>query len=94
MMNFYLICYDIVEDRRRNKVSHLLEGYGIRVQKSVFESVLTRPQFKKLERKLNKLIDLQCDQIRFYRFCKHCRTQVIIVGTQPDFAVDDATVIV
>ena len=34
---FYLICYDVVNDRRRNRVSRLLEGYGLRVQKSVFE---------------------------------------------------------
>ena len=37
---FYLVCYDIVSDRRRNKVSKLLEAYGLRVQKSVFECVL------------------------------------------------------
>jgi CRISPR-associated protein Cas2 len=39
-MTFYLICYDIVKDSRRTKVAHLLEGYGLRVQKSVFEVVL------------------------------------------------------
>lgn len=33
---FYLICYDIVLDKRRNKVAQMLEGYGLRVQKSVF----------------------------------------------------------
>ena len=37
---FYLVCYDIVSDYRRNKVSQLLEGYGIRVQRSVFECLL------------------------------------------------------
>ncbi|MEM9506016.1 MAG: CRISPR-associated endonuclease Cas2, partial [Cyanobacteria bacterium P01_E01_bin.43] len=28
---FYLVCYDIVLTRRRNRVAHLLEGYGMRV---------------------------------------------------------------
>jgi CRISPR-associated endonuclease Cas2 len=41
---FYLVCYDVVLDRRRNKVAHILEGYGLRVQKSVFECVLTPDQ--------------------------------------------------
>ncbi|EDZ93492.1 MAG: CRISPR-associated endonuclease Cas2 [Limnospira sp. PMC 1291.21] len=91
-MTFYLICYDIVEDRRRTKVSSLLEAYGIRVQKSVFEAVLTPPQFKKLEQRLKKLINSDCDQLRFYPLLAKCRTQVIILGIQPNFAVDDAAI--
>jgi len=34
--------YDIPSDKRRKKVSDLLEGYGQRVQYSVFECVLTQ----------------------------------------------------
>ena len=47
---FYLICYDVVNDRR-NRVSRLLEGYGLRVQKSVFECVLTPDQYGLLQRR-------------------------------------------
>ena len=35
-MNFYVIAYDIPNDRRRQKIADLLEGYGKRVQYSVF----------------------------------------------------------
>lgn len=91
---FYLICYDIVEDRRRTKVSALLEAYGVRVQKSVFELVLTSKQLKKLQLRLGKMIDFDCDQLRFYPLSPKCRDRVIIVGVQPIFAVDDTAVIV
>lgn len=38
-MLFYVVVYDISSDKQRKKVSDLLEGYGLRVQYSVFECV-------------------------------------------------------
>ncbi|HHP7244558.1 MAG TPA: CRISPR-associated endonuclease Cas2, partial [Elainellaceae cyanobacterium] len=35
-----LVVYDIANNRRRQKLSKLLEGYGRRVQESVFECFL------------------------------------------------------
>ncbi|TVU54220.1 MAG: CRISPR-associated endonuclease Cas2 [Arthrospira sp. PLM2.Bin9] len=93
-MTFYLICYDIVEDSRRTKVSRLLTAYGVRVQKSVFELVLSPVQLQKLELRLGNIIDSNCDQLRFYPLSPQCRAKVVIVGIRPNFAVDDATVIV
>ena len=52
---FYLVCYDIVSDTRRNKVSKLLESYGLRVQKSVFECVLDEQQYKSISKLLMQL---------------------------------------
>ena len=37
----YLITYDIEDDKRRKKISDLLEGYGVRVNYSVFEFYLS-----------------------------------------------------
>ena len=34
---FYVVSYDISDDRLRNKVSKALAALGMRVQKSVFE---------------------------------------------------------
>ncbi|MCW6038249.1 CRISPR-associated endonuclease Cas2 [Spirulina subsalsa FACHB-351] len=93
-MMVYLICYDIVEDRRRTKVSNLLEAYGLRVQKSVFEAVLNSNQYQKLKGQLEGLIDLERDQLRFYPLSEHCRAKVAILGVQPDFAIDDDVLIV
>ena len=35
-MFLYVISYDIPDDKRRKKIADLLEGYGQRVQYSVF----------------------------------------------------------
>ncbi|NEO26788.1 MAG: CRISPR-associated endonuclease Cas2 [Kamptonema sp. SIO4C4] len=90
----YLICYDIVEDYRRTRVARLLEAYGLRVQKSVFEAVLNPNQYQKLKGQLQGLIDGDCDQLRFYPLSDHCRAKVAILGMQPNFAVDDEVLIV
>ena len=91
---FYLICYDIVNDSRRNKVSRLLEAYGLRVQKSVFECVLDDKQYENLSKRLLKLLNKHSDQIRFYPLSAHCRCKVVVLGIQPEFAVDDTAFIV
>ena len=91
---FYLVCYDIVNDRRRTKVSNFLQGYGLRVQKLVFECVLSPDQYKTVQKRLHKLVKEQEDQIRFYPMSPRHRQLVKIVGIQPDFQVDDVAFIV
>lgn len=90
---FYLICYDIVLDRRRNKVARLLEGYGMRVQKSVFECVLTPDQRNLLERQLNRYIKPDEDQVRFYPLSPRYRQKVLVLGLQPQREIDDVAFI-
>ncbi|MGY2838709.1 CRISPR-associated endonuclease Cas2 [Thermostichus sp. MS-CIW-41] len=47
-MQLYVITYDIPDNKRRKKVSDLLEGYGRRVQYSVFECRLEQHQYQDL----------------------------------------------
>ena len=89
---FYLVCYDVVLDQRRTKVAHILEGYGLRVQKSVFECVLTPDQREMLNRKLAKYIDEVEDQVRFYPMSPRYRK--LVTGMQPEHEVDDVAFIV
>ena len=91
---FYLVCYDIVSDTRRNKVSKLLESYGLRVQKSVFECVLDEEQYKKISKYLMRLVNKAEDQVRFYPMSAHTRCKIAVVGTQAEFSIDDAAFIV
>jgi CRISPR-associated protein Cas2 len=82
-MLFYLITYDIPCDRRRKKVSDLLEGYGERVQYSVFECVLTKVKYEELRQRLRKKYKEGEDSIRFYPLSQHTLTQVEIWGEPP-----------
>ncbi len=76
----YLICFDIVDDRIRNKVGKVLEGYGDRVQKSVFECVLSKAQLRKIRDKISSLIHEDEDSVHFYRLCNRCIDEFECLG--------------
>lgn len=61
-----LVIYDIVDNKRRLKVSKHLASYGNRVQKSAFEARLTGKKYKKLLEGLEKLMD-PTDNVRIYK---------------------------
>lgn len=70
-MNF-VITYDIPNDKRRKKVSDLLEGYGYRVNFSVFEIIVNQTKLNKIKKELTKETNKKEDSIRFYHLCKNC----------------------
>jgi CRISPR-associated protein Cas2 len=82
-MLFYVIVYDIPDDKRRKKISDLLEGYGQRVQYSVFECILTKIQYKELHQRLKKKVKLSEDSVRFYPLSSHTLNQIEVWGEPP-----------
>ncbi|GAA6614989.1 MULTISPECIES: CRISPR-associated endonuclease Cas2 [Nostocales] len=79
----YVVAYDIPCDKRRKKVSDLLEGYGKRVQYSVFECQLPPSKYKELCQRLKKKVKLAEDSVRFYPLSQHTWGQVETWGVGP-----------
>lgn len=78
---FYLVCFDIVDNRDPRKAVKIIRGYGYRVQKSVFECPgLSERQFLAMRNALEEMIDNLWDTVRFYRLCKGCVETVEVVG--------------
>lgn len=78
---FYLVCFDIVDDKIRRRAVKVLGGYGVRVQKSVFECPNLSPdRFTKLRNELDELIDHAEDTFRFYPLCRDCVARVRWTG--------------
>ena len=65
-MLIYVVAYDIPCNKRRKKVADLLEGYGQRVQYSVFECALSAAKYKELQKRLRSRVKLEEDRIRIY----------------------------
>lgn len=63
---FWVVCYDIVSDKRRREVVKIMESYGQRAQYSVFECDITDRQQMTLQGKLSEVIDDEEDDVRFY----------------------------
>lgn len=67
-----LVVYDVntttsAGERRLRQVAKLCEGYGTRVQKSVFELVLEWEHLVPLQHRLSRIIDATTDSVRIYR---------------------------
>ncbi|MEW6259132.1 MAG: CRISPR-associated endonuclease Cas2 [Thermodesulfobacteriota bacterium] len=83
---FYLVCFDIVDDRVRYRAVKILKQYGFRVQKSVFECPdLTEKQFIRLKMRLEACIDVTQDSVRYYYLSKDClwRAECSGIGEPP-----------
>lgn len=80
----YLIAYDISNDRTRNKISKILEGYGDRVQNSVFELPgMSENTFEKCLKKLEKISSALFedeDSIRIYNISNYQTSKTIVLG--------------
>lgn len=64
----YDVSTETPEGRRRlRRVAKVCLRYGQRVQKSVFECQVDQMQYEELERNLLAEIDLEVDNLRFYR---------------------------
>ena len=61
-----VVIYDIIDNKRRLKVSKILSGYGKRVQKSAFECIINKKQYEALVEKLASVIS-DIDLLRVYR---------------------------
>ena len=65
MRNTYLICYDIADDRRRDRVFRVCRNYGDHLQFSVFECDLNGMEMAILQRELLSEIVQAHDQVLF-----------------------------
>jgi CRISPR-associated protein Cas2 len=92
-MLLYVVVYDIPCDKRRKKVSDLLEGYGRRVQQSVFECVLTATKFDELRCRLKKQVSLPEDSVRFYPLSGHTLANVEAWGGPPVTKAPDSLIV-
>lgn len=79
---FYLVCFDIVDNKDRRAAVKIIKGFGSRVQKSVFECPsLTEKQFLDMKNSLEAVIDNLWDTVRFYSICKGCIKGIEYIGT-------------
>ena len=83
-MAYYVVAYDISNDKRRRKVGEALEAFGKRVNYSVFEiQVKSKAQMRGLEKELLKELDAKHDSLRFYSVCQSCVEKSWSLGDEP-----------
>ncbi|MEG4799839.1 CRISPR-associated endonuclease Cas2 [Microcoleus sp. ARI1-B5] len=80
---YFVVSYDVSDDKRRTKIHSILKSYGQWVQYSIFECELTPTQYAKLRSRLNRLLKCDRDNIRFYPLCACCQGKVERIGGDP-----------
>ncbi|MYA54150.1 MAG: CRISPR-associated endonuclease Cas2 [Dehalococcoidia bacterium] len=85
-----LVAYDVATDdaagrRRLRRVAQACEAYGQRVQKSVFECVLSDADMEMLVARLRAEIDETVDSIRIYRLREPLTRHLRTFGVRPPF---------
>jgi CRISPR-associated protein Cas2 len=83
-----LITYDVSTEnaagrKRLRLVAKACEGYGQRVQKSVFECIVNAAQFEALRAKLETIVDPTQDSLRIYRLLEPRERYVQVIGVRP-----------
>ena len=83
-MQNIVVVYDISDNKTRRIVGEILEAYGKRVNRSVFEcSLKTVKQRKDLEQAIVNEIDIGNDSIRIYAVCANCMVNSSVLGDEP-----------
>ncbi len=85
-----LVTYDVATDtpegrKRLRRVAKVCEGFGQRVQLSVFECVVSEAQFELLKHRLLREIEPKEDSLRIYRLREPRERYLYVAGIQPKF---------
>ncbi|SRR6266571_2185683 len=81
--SFYVIAYDMPDDKRCTKVHNIVLGYGKWTEYSLFECFLTRKQLVLLRSKLAEHLEAKEDSVGFHPLCANCLEKVETIGDPP-----------
>ncbi|MBN2395214.1 MAG: CRISPR-associated endonuclease Cas2 [Candidatus Atribacteria bacterium] len=83
---YYLIAYDIENNKIRNKIAKYLEKKGKRIQKSVFLLDINLYVLKKLKSDLEKLNNKN-GVIHLFRICSKCKKEAQYIGEKQPLCI-------
>lgn len=78
-----VVTYDIPDNKRRHQLHRLLEGYGVAVQRSVFECDLSPNRIAALMGRMDRLIEPDADSLALYALCERCHAAILRRGAGP-----------
>ena len=90
--NWNLVAYDVHDGQRLRRVAKTLEGYGTRVQYSVFRCRLDRIELERLHWELSQIME-DVDDLLVIPLCTVCASKVPLhsSGDKSDWAEDAPT---
>ena len=90
---FVVVSYDIRDERRLNKIAHIMTDYGHRVLYSVFECYLEKDIFERMRQRVEEVMDIE-DSVIYYFLCADCRKKIEHIGRTPFYLKEEEISIV
>jgi len=87
---WYLVTYDVRDAKRLRKVAKHLEGYGTRLQFSVFRCRLTERELERLRWELTRMTKSE-DDLLIIGLCTRCGERVAKRSGDNGWAAEQAT---
>ncbi len=93
-----LITYDVSTEtpagrRRLQQVAKQCKNYGQRVQNSVFECLVDPAQVVQLKSKIEKIIDIEVDSIRYYYLGDEWRGRIEHIGAKKSIDLEGTLIV-
>jgi len=93
-----LVSYDVAittpgGKRRLRRVAKTCVDFGQRVQFSVFECVVDPAQWVQLKSRLEQIIDLETDSLRYYYLGANWKHRVEHIGAKPGTDIDSPLIV-
>lgn len=82
--DWYLVAYDVRNAKRLRLVAKVLEGFGYRVQYSIFRCRLTPRGRSELMWQLDKVLEPE-DAVMIVPICGRCRQQILERGGKAEW---------
>ena len=93
-----LITYDVETmtpsgRKRLRRVAKQCVNFGQRVQNSVFECLVDPAQFTELKHRLDSIIDLEKDSLRYYMLGDNWKSRIKHTGAKSSYNPEDMMII-
>jgi CRISPR-associated protein Cas2 len=87
--NWFMVCYDIRDPKRWRKAYKLLEGYGERIQYSIFRCRLNAREVEKLRWELAKILEQEEDSLLLVGLCNRCVERITMKNRPEAWPVEE-----
>ena len=85
--NWYLVTYDVREPKRLRKVAKHLQGYGVRMQYSVFRVRMNDRERERLGFEMKRIMAKE-DKLLVIGLCERCSQKVEQMNTHAEWPED------
>lgn len=77
---FFVVAYDMPDNKRRARLLKKMKGFGVHTQFSVFECELDDEELARMLTTINRIIEPREDAVKVYRLCRDCVRAVRVIG--------------